>query len=49
MVQASPATALQVTTNKAIWKQQQKMEAEPKKVNRDMKLNGLSKMSPVYI
>jgi hypothetical protein len=49
MFQAPSVTAVQVTTIKATWKQQLKMEAETKKVNCVMKLNGLSKMSPVYI
>jgi hypothetical protein len=49
MFQAPSVTAVQVTTIKATWKQQLKMEAETKKLNGVMKLNGLSKMSPVYI
>ena len=40
---------VQAITNKVILNQQLKVQAKQKKVNLEMRMNGLSKMNPVYI
>ena len=44
-----PALPVIVVPNKASWKRQLEMGAEQKKVNHVTTMNGLSKMSLVYI